>query len=215
MASKLKNHLSPTTKPLFTVAAFGRLCFSFKEKGKMKKELIRGKWSLVVTAVIIATFVLSISAFGEEAGFRVTSPAFSEGAMIPSEYTCTGRDISPPLKWEGLPEGCVAIAVVMDDPDAPGGTWLHWLIWNIDPTQGEIPKAFNASEAGAAVGKNSWRKGEYSGPCPPSGTHRYRFNVYALSAKVDLEPGSGKRNLMKAIKDITLAEFTLTGRYSK
>ncbi len=181
----------------------------------MKKEFIGGKWSLVVTAVIIATFVLSLSALGQETGFVVTSPAFKEGAMIPGEYTCTGRNISPSLKWEGLPEGCVSIAIVMDDLDAPRGTWLHWLIWNIDPVPGEIPKAFNASEAGAVVGKNSWRKAQYGGPCPPSGTHRYRLKVYALSAKVDLEPGSGKRSLMKAIKDITLAEFVLTGRYSK
>ncbi|MBN1572113.1 MAG: YbhB/YbcL family Raf kinase inhibitor-like protein [Deltaproteobacteria bacterium] len=184
----------------------------------MKKEFIGGKRSLVVSAaalIAVALLVLSPSAFGQETGFVVTSPAFKEGAMIPGEYSCTGRNISPPLKWEGLPEGCVSIAIVMDDPDAPGGTWLHWLIWNIDPAPGEIPKALDAAAIGATVGKNSWRKAQYDGPCPPSGTHRYRFNVYALSEKVDLESGSGKRSLMKAIKDITLAEFTLTGRYSK
>jgi hypothetical protein len=183
----------------------------------MKKEFIGRRRSLVFSAALVALALLflSPSAFGQETGLKVTSPAFKEGAMIPGEYTCTGRNISPALKWEGLPEGCVSIAIVMDDPDAPGGTWLHWLIWNIDPAPGEIPKALDAASIGAVVGKNSWRKAEYGGPCPPGGTHRYRFKVYALGAQVDLEAGSGKRKLMKAIKDITLAEFTLTGRYSK
>jgi Raf kinase inhibitor-like YbhB/YbcL family protein len=181
----------------------------------MKKKFIGGRWPLFILAAIVVTFALTVSASGEEAGFVVTSPAFKEGMMIPGEYTCTGRDISPSLKWSGAPEGCVSIAIVMDDPDAPKGTWLHWLIWNIDPALGEIPKALDAASIGATEGKNSWRKARYGGPCPPSGTHRYRFKVYALSEKVDLEPGSSKRSLMKAMKDITMAEFTLTGKFSK
>lgn len=181
----------------------------------MKNKIVRNGWVPVIFTVLIILLISPLSVSGEETGFTVTSPAFIEEGRIPSEYSCKGRDISPELNWVGLPEGCVSIAIVMDDPDAPKGTWIHWLIWNIDPKAGGIPKALDASSIGAVEGNNSWRKAKYGGPCPPSGIHRYKFKVYALSDKIDLETGSGKRKLMKAIKDITLAEFVLMGKFSK
>jgi Raf kinase inhibitor-like YbhB/YbcL family protein len=131
----------------------------------------------------------------EEMTFTLTSSAFEDGQRIPSKYTCSG--------------------IIMDDPDAPGGTWVHWVIWNIDPALGGLDEALDTEGIGAVLGKNSWSKSAYGGPCPPSGVHRYNFKIYALSDYPDVNPGASKSKLKRAIKDITLAEYTLMGTYSK
>ena len=151
----------------------------------------------------------------EEMSFTLTSSAFEDGQRIPGKYTCTGMDVTPPLAWSGVPEGCVSLAIIMDDPDAPGGTWVHWVIWNIDPALGGLDEALDAEAIGAVLGKNSWGKAAYGGPCPPSGVHRYRFTIYALSDYPDINPGASKSKLKRTIRDITLAEYTLMGTYSK
>jgi len=149
---------------------------------------------------------------------KVKSEAFEEGGMIPKKYTCDGEDASPPLSWTGVPEGTKALALICDDPDAPVGTWVHWVIFNIPPdTIGlseNIPPE-RVLESGARQGRNDFGNIGYGGPCPPRGTHRYYFKLYALDKKVDLEPGATKDELLKAMEGHVLAEGRLMGRYKR
>ncbi len=149
---------------------------------------------------------------------KVKSEAFEEGGMIPKKYTCDGEDASPPLSWTGVPEGTEALALICDDPDAPVGTWVHWVIFNIPPdTTGlseNIPPE-RVLESGARQGRNDFGNIGYGGPCPPRGTHRYYFKLYALDKKVDLEPGATKDELLKAMEGHILAEGRLMGRYKR
>jgi Raf kinase inhibitor-like YbhB/YbcL family protein len=155
---------------------------------------------------------------GKQMAITITSPAFSEGDMIPRQYTCDGEDISPPLAWTGVPEGTKTLALICDDPDAPVGTWVHWVIFNIPPkTEGLAaniaPKG--TIEIGAKHGTNDFRKLGYGGPCPPGGTHRYFFKLYALDAETALDPGVTKAQLLKAMEGHILAEGQLMGRYKR
>ena len=149
---------------------------------------------------------------------KIKSEAFEEGGMIPKKYTCDGEDASPPLSWTGVPEGTEALALICDDPDAPVGTWVHWVIFNIPPdTTGlseNIPPE-RVLESGARQGRNDFGNIGYGGPCPPRGTHRYYFKLYALDKKVDLEPGATKDELLKAMEGHILAEGRLMGRYKR
>jgi Raf kinase inhibitor-like YbhB/YbcL family protein len=148
----------------------------------------------------------------------VKSPAFEHEGMIPSKYTCDGEDISPPLSVEGVPEGAKSIALISDDPDAPMGTWVHWVLFNLPSDTKElaedVPKK-DVLDNGAKHGKNSWGKLEYGGPCPPSGTHRYYFKVYALDAVLDLKPGASKEDVLKAMEGHILGEGQLMGKYKR
>ncbi len=142
---------------------------------------------------------------------QLTSPAFTEGESIPLRFTCDGADVSPPLLIEAVPEGTVALVLVMDDPDAPVGTWDHWVAFDIAPIESI------AEDVGSlgVDGVNSWGRTGYGGPCPPSGTHRYIFRVIAVSAELGLAAGSGKTEVLAAAAPITLAEATLMGRYAR
>ncbi|MBN2288239.1 MAG: YbhB/YbcL family Raf kinase inhibitor-like protein [Candidatus Glassbacteria bacterium] len=150
---------------------------------------------------------------------QLTSPAFEQGEMIPDRYTCKGQDISPALNWVGLPEGTHSLALVFDDPDAPMGIWVHWVIYNIPADSSGLPENVPASKpvlsGGAAQGTNSWGRIGYGGPCPPSGTHRYYFRLYALDNGLELKPGATKAQLLKAMESHVLAECELMGRYAK
>ena len=144
---------------------------------------------------------------------KITSPAFSMNGPIPSRYTCDGEDISPPLLIENVQPGTQSFALIVDDPDAPGGTWVHWVVWNLAPEARAI--AENTVPRDALQGKNDFRRQSYGGPCPPSGTHRYFFKLYALDAKIMLGPGATKAALETAIKGHVLAKAELIGRYSR
>jgi Raf kinase inhibitor-like YbhB/YbcL family protein len=149
---------------------------------------------------------------------KVMSTAFSEGEMIPKQYTCDGKDISPPLSWSGVPEGAKSIALICDDPDAPMGTWVHWVLLNLPPKTEGLAEGVAASkrlENGATHGRNDFQNFGYGGPCPPGGTHRYYFKVYALDTLLDLAPGVTKADLVKAMKGHILAEGQLMGRYKR
>src|SRR5438105_2930693 len=114
---------------------------------------------------------------------RIESSAFSEGGQIPRSYTCDGEDISPQLSWSGVPEGARSLGLICDDPDAPGKTWVHWVIFNLPPGTRELPEGVPARagvSGGGAQGTNDFRKVGYGGPCPPGGSHRYIFKLYAL-----------------------------------
>jgi len=149
---------------------------------------------------------------------KVTSTAFTDGGMIPSKYTADGEDISPPLAWEGLPEGTQSVAIINDDPDAPMGTWVHWLVWNIPPEKTSLPedvRPYKQSPDGIRQGTTDFGRIGYGGPAPPSGTHRYFFKIYALDTKLDLPPGAVKQELEDAMKGHILAEGQLIGKYSR
>ncbi|MBW1972013.1 MAG: YbhB/YbcL family Raf kinase inhibitor-like protein [Deltaproteobacteria bacterium] len=149
---------------------------------------------------------------------EIKSDAFEDGGMIPKKYTCDGEDISPPLRWSSFIEGTKTFAIICDDPDAPMGTWVHWVIFNIPATVNELPENIPPKEVlemKAKQGTNDFRKIGYGGPCPPGGTHRYYFKIYALDTKINLDPGITKSQLLKAIKDHILAEGQLMGRYSR
>lgn len=152
------------------------------------------------------------------ATITVTSTAFSEGGMIPSKYTCDGSDLSPPLSWSGTPAGTKSIALICDDPDAPVGTWVHWVVFNIPSDARGLPEGTTAAKglpAGAKQGMNDFRKKDYGGPCPPGGTHRYYFKVYALDTMLQLKEGSTKAELLKAMEGHILAQGQLMGRYQR
>lgn len=151
-------------------------------------------------------------------GFTLTSAAFREGGMIPPAHTCDGRDASPPLAWTGSPPGTNSFALISDDPDAPGQTWVHWVVYNLPPSTRQLPEAFPPDEErpdGMRQGMTDFGRVGYGGPCPPGGTHRYFFTLYALDAMLSLPPGATKPQLEAAMKGHLLAEAQLMGTYRR
>jgi Raf kinase inhibitor-like YbhB/YbcL family protein len=141
----------------------------------------------------------------------VMSPTFENNKLIPAKYTCDGDDVNPPLTIEGVPEGTKTLALIVDDPDAPMGTWDHWIVWNIPATTSKIAE----NTVPGTEGMNDFRKRSYGGPCPPSGTHRYFFKVYALDVRLNLSPTSRKRDVEKAMQGHVLAKGELVGLYRR
>jgi len=151
--------------------------------------------------------------------FSLTSPAFDEGQAIPRKYTGEGQDISPPLSWSNPPDGVKSFALICDDPDAPKGTWVHWVAWNISPDTTSLPEGVPPTEktdAGIVQGNNTWPKIGYGGPMPPPGpAHRYFFKLYALDTEIALKPGATKEDLVKAMQGRILGEAQLMGTYKR
>lgn len=145
-------------------------------------------------------------------GITVSSPAFSDGAPIPPEYTCEGADVSPPLAWTGVPPGAAALALVVDDPDAPMGTFTHWVV--LDLPAGTDGMDEDAAPAGAQA-RNSAGRASWFGPCPPGGTHHYRFTVHALSEPTRLPDGAPLETALRAIDERSVAEGRLVGTFSR
>lgn len=151
-------------------------------------------------------------------GMTLTSSAFAEGASIPDQYTCNGRDISPPLAWSNVPAGTQSLALICDDPDAPVGTWVHWVLFNLPPTLQGLPEGVpnqKTLEGGGVHGLNSWRRVGYGGPCPPGGTHRYYFKLYALDTTLKLDSNATARDVEAAMQGHVLGAAQLMGRYSR
>jgi Raf kinase inhibitor-like YbhB/YbcL family protein len=161
---------------------------------------------------------------------KVTSSAFEEGGLIPPRYTCDGADVSPPLQWEPVPEGTKSmqwepvpegtksIALVSDDPDAPVGTWVHWVLFDLPPETRQLAENIPTDKTlpnGARQGTNDFRKIGYGGPCPPGGTHRYFFKIYALDSFIDLPPGATKQEMLKAMEGHILGQGQLMGKYKR
>ncbi len=150
--------------------------------------------------------------------FELTSTAFANGDPIPMKYTCDDQDISPPLQWKDPPEGTRSFALICDDPDAPGGTWVHWVLYNLPASTLSLPEAV-PSDADlpdrGRHGQNSWGRPGYGGPCPPGGTHRYFFKLYALDAELDLAAGASKEELLRAMEGHILASTETMGVYSR
>ena len=145
---------------------------------------------------------------------QLTSDAFSNGQSIPAKYSCIGKNISPALAWTEPPAGTQSFALIVDDPDAPGKTWVHWVLFNIAANTRSLQEDFSA-DSSIAVGNNSSGKSSYQGPCPPSGTHRYYFKLYALDTTLNLLPGAIIDQLLKAMNDHILAQAELIGTFSK
>jgi Raf kinase inhibitor-like YbhB/YbcL family protein len=154
---------------------------------------------------------------------RLESPAFADGGNIPKIHTCEGEDSSPPLKWSGVPDTAKSLAIVVEDVDAPRGTWTHWVLFNLPADLRELPQKVPTQERveldpsgkTARQGTNDFGKTGYGGPCPPSGTHRYIFRIFALDVQLGLGPKATRQELLQSLKDHILAEGKLTGRYSK
>ena len=161
---------------------------------------------------------------------QLRSPAFAEGGMIPKTFTCDGSDHSPPLEWSGVPASARALALICDDPDAPGGTWSHWVVFNLPsqlkalregvPAGETVPEASTEGSESvveklpkARQGKNDFGETGYGGPCPPSGTHRYFFRLYALDTRLELGSTATRAKVFKAIEGHILAEGRLVGKY--
>ena len=187
---------------------------------------MRNKFFLIFAAIIILSSACSSPAESTEAvvsnQLTITSDAFANGQSIPAKYTCIGTDVSPPLAWGEPPAGTQSFALIMDDPDASIGTWVHWVLYNIPverrSLQEDLPvtgKNVPEGQGSLFTGKNSSGNIGYNGPCPPSGTHRYFFKLYALDETVGLLPGADKGELLKAMEGHILAQGELMGTFSK
>lgn len=174
---------------------------------------------LTVLLIMICPFTVTAEMKGEkEMRIKVESAAFKEGEVIPRKYTCDGADISPPLSWSGIPEGTKSIALISDDPDAPMGTWVHWVVYDLPPNATGLPEKVPSERTlsnGAKQGMTDFRRIGYGGPCPPGGVHRYFFKVYALDTVLNLDPGATKKLLLKAMEGHVLGEGELVGKYKR
>ena len=149
---------------------------------------------------------------------KITSSAFEDGGLMPSKYTCDGADVSPPLQWDGVAAEANSIALICDDPDAPMGTWVHWVLYDLPADTKELAEDVPADATlanGARQGTTDFGRVGYGGACPPSGTHRYFFKVYALDVKVDLPAGATKAQLLKAMEGHIIGQGELIGKYKR
>jgi Raf kinase inhibitor-like YbhB/YbcL family protein len=149
---------------------------------------------------------------------KLTSSAFKEGQSIPRQYTCDGVNVSPPLEWSGVPKSAKTIAIICDDPDAPAGTWVHWVLYNMPAENIGLVENLPATQdlkAGGFQGKNDFGKIGYGGPCPPSGTHRYFFKIYALDSELPLKAGATKADAEKAMEGHVVLQGHLMGTYKR
>jgi hypothetical protein len=178
-----------------------------------------------VSALVVALLFLTSGCIGGEQvtdplksapkTLTVTTSAFSNGAAIPREYTCQGSNVSPDLAIANLPNGTKSVALIMDDPDAPRGTFLHWTFWNLPPEKAMLAKGAKLASLGAREGENDGGRTGYAGPCPPSGSHRYFFKAYALSEPLELAAGAELSQLTKTMESRVLAWGELLGTYQK
>jgi Raf kinase inhibitor-like YbhB/YbcL family protein len=145
--------------------------------------------------------------------FKLRSAAFADGTVIPRRHTCEGEDVSPPLSWSDPPEGTGSLALVVDDPDAPGGTFTHWVAWDIDPAAGELGEG----QPAPSEGQNDFGRVGYGGPCPPPGhgPHRYSHRLYALGEPLGVQPGADKVEVERALKGRSLGTAELMGTYER
>ncbi|NNM59652.1 MAG: YbhB/YbcL family Raf kinase inhibitor-like protein [Legionellales bacterium] len=165
----------------------------------------------LITGLFIAGLALTSTANA----LTLTSSAFEAGSAIPALYTCQGKDISPPLSWSDAPANTEAYALVVRDPDSKNKNWIHWVMYNLPLDATSVPAAYQAKMAGALVGKNSWDKSIYQGPCPTSGTHHYRFELYALDQALYVDPGLTADQLNQAMSGHILGMASLIGLYGK
>ncbi len=170
----------------------------------MRKAIVAGAWAIFLAAIA------SFAAGG--AKMKITTSAFQEGGNIPSKFSCDGADTSPPLQIADVPSGAKSLVLIVDDPDAPSGLFTHWTVWNIPPQTSSIAEG---STPNGVQGTSDFGKSGYGGPCPPSGTHRYYFKIFALDRELDLPSGAKRGQLDAAMKGHAIAQGELMGRYSR
>ena len=170
-----------------------------------------------VVAVLAALLIGAAGRFSH--AFELKSPAFTAEGEIPARHTCDGADVSPPLRWVDSPAGTKAFALIVDDPDAPGGTWVHWVLYEMSPEARELLEGVSSRDTVAGIGRqgtNDFKRVGYGGPCPPKGpAHRYVFRLYALDGQTDLPPRKNKADVLKAIEGHVLGQAELVGRYQR
>lgn len=153
------------------------------------------------------------------ASLNLTSSAFPAGGSIPAKYSCEGANVSPALEWSGTPAAAKSLALICDDPDAPAGTWTHWVLFNLPANTTSLPEKMDTAAAlpsGAKQGTNDFQKTGYGGPCPPPGKpHRYFFRLYALDTEVALKPGATRKDLLHAMEHHIIAEGQFMGTYQR
>jgi Raf kinase inhibitor-like YbhB/YbcL family protein len=176
-------------------------------------------WGMSRRIALAVAVVIIILTIGDKAmAFEIKSKAFGNENTIPSKYTCDGTDFSPPLSWSDPPAGTKSYALIADDPDAPAGTWVHWVVWNIPAGTSNLKEAMDKAPKfadGTRQGINDFKRVGYGGPCPPSGTHRYYFKLYALDTILDIPVDTTKATLEAAMKGHILGQATLLGTYSR
>jgi Raf kinase inhibitor-like YbhB/YbcL family protein len=187
------------------------------------------KYRFIILVAILSLLMIAFAGCGDgdddngttgpTTAFVISSTAFSSGATIPVQYTCDGTNISPPLQWSRAPEGTQSLALIVDDPDAPGGTFVHWVLFNIPATTsslGEGASPGGALPAGSVEGENFFGNQNYGGPCPPQGeNHRYYFRLYALDTMLNLAAGAARDDVDQAMSGRILAQAELMGRYAR
>jgi Raf kinase inhibitor-like YbhB/YbcL family protein len=180
---------------------------------------LAGKFPIFAFAVVLLLANSALALDTAKANMQLTSTAFKEGEPIPARYTRDGKDVSPPLKWSGAPANTKSFALIADDPDAPAGTWVHWVVYDLPPATTELaedtPKSQNLP-GGAKQGLNDSRRLGYGGPGPPPGKpHRYFFKLYALDKPLDLNPGATKKDVERAMETHILGQTQLMGTYQR
>jgi Raf kinase inhibitor-like YbhB/YbcL family protein len=184
----------------------------------MRKFLVRWGWMVGMGILLFLAGCKGEGATtalegGNDMSIQITSSAFTEGGTIPKIYTCDDQNVSLPLEWMGVPTNTVSLALIMDDPDAPSGTWVHWVLYNLPPG---LTKLEQGKSGGGTDGKNDFGKLGYGGPCPPRGSnHRYFIKLYALDTVLNLKAGSTKAQVENAMKGHILVQGQLMGRYGR
>src|SRR5437660_10106615 len=166
----------------------------------------------ISSGAVVILLAANASLAAGAASMKITNSAFPEGGNIPSTFTCDGSDTSPPLQITGVPSEAKSLVLIADDPDAPGGLFTHWLVWNIPPQTNSIPEG---SAPKGVHGTNDFGKSGYGGPCPPSGTHRYSLQIFALHRELDSRSGAKRSQVDAAMKGHVIAQGELVGRYSR
>jgi Raf kinase inhibitor-like YbhB/YbcL family protein len=177
--------------------------------------MVKGKKRMIKKLFLCSLAIITFLWVKDSMAFELTS-VFENGEKIPYLYTCDGKDISPPLSWKDLPVGTKSVVLVMDDPDAPTGTWDHWIVYNIPTTVHTLEENVQTLPQGALLGRNSWSRSSYGGPCPPRGEeHRYFFKLYAIDTILPLNSGMTKQEIEEAIRGHVITATELVGKYQR
>lgn len=175
----------------------------------MRRPII---YVLLLLSIFLVSYAMSQET-SKAGGLKISSSAFENNGHIPPKYTCDGANVNPPLKIENVPQGTKSLAMIFDDIDAPRGTYVHWILWNIDPIVKEIKE--NSVPESAVQGKNDFKKQNYGGPCPPGRVHRYVFKIFALDTRLNLDPNLTKADLEKDMRGHVIAQAQLVGVYKR
>lgn len=169
----------------------------------------------LVLVILIVSLGLGVLWLKREKNLMQLTSVFSDNQAIPSRFTCDGGNVNPELNITGVPKEAKSLSLIVDDPDAPGGDFVHWVMWSFGPGSLQIKENSIPTDVGTVVGKNDFGNNGYGGPCPPTGTHRYQFKVYALDKKLDLTASAGKQELLGAMNGHILSQTILVGTYGK